>query len=111
MGLANQQIRDAFDEFAAERLLGRRLPELLRRTDALLTELETLNLMEVARTPGSLRVALTGLIGDLPFEYTLRLGPRANPTAVIDVVFDIQARLFPLMFGTGSDGDLLEVAS
>lgn len=110
MGLANQQIRDAFDEFAAERLVGRRLPALLQRTDAMLTELEALNLMEVRRAPASWRSELTTLIADLPFEYEPRIRPHASPTAAIDLVFDIQARLFRLMFGTESDDDLLGVA-
>src|ERR1700694_1282452 len=110
MGLANQQIRDAFDEFAAERLARRRLPALLHRTDAMLTELETLNLMQVSRAPASWRSELAALIADLPFEYERRIRPHASPTAAIDLVFDIQARLFRLMFGTEADDDLLGVA-
>ena len=105
MGLANQQIRDAFDEFAAERFARLRLPALLQRTDAMLTELEAFNLMKVRRSE------LTALVADLPFEYEPRIKPHASPTAAIDLVFDIQARLFRLMFGTESDADLLEVAS
>jgi hypothetical protein len=103
MGLANQQIRDAFDQFAAERLARRRLPALLQRTDAMLTELETLNLMHVRRAPASWRSEVTALVAELPFEYEPRIRPHASPTAAIDLVFDIQARLFQLMFGTESD--------
>ena len=54
MELANEEIREAIDRFAANRLGSRRLPALLERTDAMLTELEMLNLMEVRRTPSSL---------------------------------------------------------
>jgi hypothetical protein len=111
MGLANQQIRDAFDEFAAERLARRRLPALLHRTDGMLTELESLNLMRVRRAPASWRSDLTTLVADLPFEYEPRIKPHASPTAAIDLVFDIQPRLFRLMYGAESDDDLLEVAS
>ena len=118
MGLANQQIRDAIDGFVAERVASRRLPGLLERTDAMLTELEMLNLMEVRRTPSSLVVALSALVADLPFEYAPRIGPRPKPTAVIDVVFDIQARIFNSMYGSEpSDSlpqpadQLIEVAS
>src|SRR5438132_10663820 len=118
MGLANQQVRDAIDGFVAERVASRRLPRLLERTDAMLTELEMLNLMEVRRTPSSLVVALSALVADLPFDYTPRIGPRPKPTAVIDVVFDIQARIFNSMYGSEpSDSlpqpadQLIEVAS
>jgi len=110
MGLANQQIRDAFAEFAAERLVRRHLPELLKRTDAMLAELESLNLMHVRRAPASWRSDLTTLIADLPFEYEPHIRPHGSPTAAIDLVFDIQARLFRLRFGTDSDDDLLGVA-
>ena len=110
MGLANQQIRDAIDGFVAERVASRRLPGLLERTDAMLTELETLNLMEVRRTPPSLVVALFALVADLPFEYTPRIGPRPKPTAVIDVVFDIQARIFNSMYGSEPSDSLPEPA-
>jgi len=111
MGLANQEIRDAYNRFAAERLGNRRLPALLGRTDAMLTELETLNLMEVRHTPTPLRSALTALIADLPFEYAPRIRPRPSPTAAIDVVFDIQRGIFNLMYGTEPIDDLIEVAS
>jgi hypothetical protein len=110
MGLTNQQIREAIDRFAANRLGSRRLPALLERTDAMLTELETLNLMEVRRIPASHVAALAALVADLPFEYTPRTGPRAKPTAVIDVVFDIQAGILKLMYGTESS-ELMQVAS
>jgi len=118
MELANEEIREAIDRFAANRLGSRRLPALLERTDAMLTELETLNLMEVRRTPASQIAALAALVADLPFEYTARIGPGAKPAAVIDVVFDIQARIFNSMDGSdGSDrlpdpaDQLIEVAS
>jgi hypothetical protein len=100
MGSANREIRDAIDGFVAERLASRRLPTLLERTDTMLAELETLNLMEVRSTPASLRSALTALVADLPFEYAPRIGPRVSPTAAIDVVFEIQAGIFHLMYGT-----------
>jgi hypothetical protein len=118
MGLANQEIRDAIDRFAAERLGSRRLPTLLERTDAMLTELETLNLMEVRRTPLPLRSALTALVADLPFECAPRIGPRPSPTAAIEVVFEIQAGIFKLIYGSEPSDlspepadQLIEVAS
>lgn len=111
MRLANQEIRDALDEFMAGRHAERRLPALLERTDAILAELESLNLMEVRRTPAPLRSALTALVAELPFDYTARLGPRRSPTAAIEVVFDIQAGIFNLMYGAEASDQLAEVAS
>jgi hypothetical protein len=118
MGLANQEIRDAMDGFMAERLSGRRLPALVERTDAMLTELETLNLMEARHTSTTLRAALTALVADLPFEYTPRIGPRPSPTAAIEVVFEIQAGIFNLIYGSEPSDlspepadQLIEVAS
>ena len=108
MGLANQEIRNAIDRFAAERVGSRRLPALLERTDTILTELETLNLMGVRRTPTPVRAALTALVAELPFEYTPRIGPRPSPAAAIDVVFDIQAGIFDLMYGSERSDQLME---
>jgi hypothetical protein len=111
LGQANQEIRAAIDDFAAEQRAGRRLPSLLRRTDAMLTELETLNLLNVMSTPASWRFELTGLVADLPFEYEPRIGHRLSPTKAIDLVFDIQAGLFRLMTGTEPEDERFEVAS
>jgi hypothetical protein len=110
MGSANQEIRDAVDRFAAERVVKRQLPALLERTDVMLAELETLNLMEVRRTPASLVATLAALVADLPFAYTPRIGPRPKPTVAIDVVFDIQAAIFNRMYGTEPSDELREPA-
>jgi hypothetical protein len=111
LGQANQEIRAAIDDFAAEQRAGQRLPSLLRRTDAMLTELETLNLLNVSCIPASWRLELTGLVADLPFEYVPRIGHRLSATRAIDLVFDIQAGLFRLMAGTEPEDERLEVAS
>ncbi len=111
MGLANQEIRDAMDQFARERRAQRRLPALRERTDTMLHELESLNLMKVRRTPRALRSDLATLVADLPFDYTPPIGPRPSPTAAIDVVFDIQEGIFRLMFEPLTDAEPLEVAS
>jgi hypothetical protein len=103
MGLANQEIRDAIDEFQLERLESRRLPSLLARTDAMLTELETLNLIGAKRAPASWRQEVTTLVAELPFQYAPRMGQRPSPTAAIGLVFDIQAGLFHLMTGAEPD--------
>src|SRR5712664_298477 len=111
MRLANQEIRHAIDEFALQRLASRRLPSLLARTDAMLTELETLNLMRVRRAPTSFRSEVTALVADLPFNYTPRISQRPSPKAAIDLMFDIQAGLFHLMSGVEPEDESLEVAS
>jgi hypothetical protein len=111
MGLANQEIRDAIDAFGAEQREGRRLTSLVHRTDAMLNQLETLNLMQVPRAPDSWRCELTALVADLPFEYERRIGHRLSPTRALDLVFDIQEGLFRLATGTEPEADLLEVAS
>jgi hypothetical protein len=105
MGLANQEIRDAIDEFKLERLASRRLPSLLARTDAMLTELETLNLLGSKRAPASWREEVTTLVAELPFEYAPVIGQRPSPTAAIGLVFDIQAGLFDLMTGAEPDDE------
>jgi hypothetical protein len=111
MGLANQEIRDAIDAFGAEQRESRRLPALRERTDAMLTELEALNLMRVPRVPSSLRSELSALVAELPFAYERRINTRPSPTAAIDVVFGIQEGLFRLMFGTEPEDERPEVAS
>ena len=97
LGLACQEIRSAIDRFASDQRRGRRLPALIARTDQLLAELETLNLRKVRRVPSRLRSELLVLVGDLPFEYVGPLRKRPSPTAAIDLVFDIQQELFPMI--------------
>ena len=111
MGLANQEIRDSIDQFAAQRRAQRRLPALLERTDAILNELEGLNLIKVRRTPRALRSDLVTLVADLPFDYTPPIKPRPSPAAAIDVVFGIQEGIFRLMFEPLTDAEPLEVAN
>jgi|SRR5216683_5457074 len=111
LGLACQEIRVAIDRFASDQRRGRRLPSLIARTDQLLAELETLNLRKVRRVPSRLRSELVVLAGDLPFEYLAPLRQRPSPTAAIDLVFDIQQGLFPMISGTPIDETGLEGAS
>ena len=84
---------------------------LLRRTDAMLTELEALHLLQVTHVPASRRSELVALVADLPFEYEPRIGQRFTPTTAIDLVFDIQEGLFWLMTGAEPDDELLEVVN
>ena len=111
LGSANQEIRAAIDAFVEGRRASRRLPSLLKRTDAMLAELETLNLLQVRRAPISWHSELSALVIDLPFEYQPRIAQHPSPTAAIDVVFEIQHGLFRLMTGAEFEDELLEVAS
>jgi hypothetical protein len=97
---ANREIRAAIDQFAADHRAASHLHVLLERTDAMLAELETLNLMEVERIPEALRSDLMALIANLPFEVPPSMRPNPSPTAAIDMLFDIQESLFRTMRGT-----------
>jgi hypothetical protein len=110
MGLACQEIRITIDQFASTQRRIRRLHSLVERTDRLLAELEGLNLRKVARVPTPLRSELVGLVDDLPFEFLSPIRPRPKPTALIDLVFDIQQDLFAVIRGRALQDDGLVVA-
>ena len=111
LGSANQEIRDAIDAFVEGRRASWRLPSLVKRTDAMLAELETLNLRQVRRAPMSWDSELSALLTDLPFEYHPRIAQHPAPTAAIDVIFEIQRGLFRLMTSAEFEDELPEVAS
>jgi hypothetical protein len=108
--MACQEIRIKIDQFASTQRRVRRLRSLVERTDQLLAELETLNLRKVTRVPAPLRSELVGLVDDLPFEFPPRIKPRPQPTALIDLVFDIQQDLFGMIRGRVLEDDGLAVA-
>ena len=108
MESANREIRASLDQLEAEHRTAWRLRALLERTDAMLTELETLNLSEVRRIPEALRFDLIALVANVPFEFTASIGLRPSPTTAIDMVFDIQEGLFRLMRGTEVDTETHE---
>lgn len=103
---APERIRDAIDAIRAAKhsavasLLEReRIPQLIRWTDAMIEELEELNLLEVRRVDISWRPRLALLFSCLPFEYRPSIRAHPSPTQVVDVLFDIQAHLFNLKNG------------
>lgn len=110
LGMACQEIRITIDQFASTQRRIRRLRSLVERTDQLLAELETLNLRKVTRVPAPLRSELIDLVDDLPFEFPPRIKPRPQPTALIDIVFDIQQDLFGMIRGRVLEDDGLVVA-
>ncbi len=108
--MACHEIRIKIDQFASNQRRKRRLHSLVERTDQLLAELETLNLRKVTRVPAPLRSELVVLVDDLPFEFPPRIRPRPRPTALINLVFDIQQDLFRMIRGEPLDDDSLAVA-
>jgi len=57
-----------------------------------------------------LRSELVGLVDDLPFEFLRPISPRPQPTALIDLVFDVQQDLFGMIRGRALEDDGLAVA-
>lgn len=103
---ASARIQDAIDAIHAAKhsamasLLEReRIPQLIRWTDAMIEELEELNLLEVRRVDISWRPRLALLFSCLPFEYRPSMRAHPSPTQIVDVLFDIQAHLFNLKNG------------
>ena len=99
IGLANQPIRQCLDDFATERRARQRLTSLLARTDAMLAELEGLNLLGLRQVTGSSRSELAALVRDVAFGDAPQIGWRPSLTASIDLIFEIQGRLFDEMYG------------
>src|SRR5207245_869669 len=97
IGLANQAIRQCLDDFATERRARQRLTSLLARTDAMLAELE--NLLGLRQVTGSGRSELAELVRDIAFGDAPQIGWRPSLTASIDLIFEIQGRLFDEMYG------------
>ena len=110
MRLACEEIRIRMDEFASAQRGIRRTEFLIERTDQILAQLATLNLRGFPRVPPALRARLIRLVDDLPFEFVKLIRPRPTPTALIDLVFDIQQELFATIRGEPFAGDSLEVA-
>lgn len=73
-----------------------RVVRLMRLTDAMVDELEQLNLDGVERVRSQWRTRLTFLFSGLPFEYEPWLRAYPSPTEVLDVLFDVQGRLLEL---------------
>ena len=76
-----------------------RLSHLIKLSDAMVEELELLNLDDVPRVPSVWQERLVLLSFSLPFEYRPRLGSFPSPTEVLDVLFEVQRH--PLALKTG----------
>lgn len=73
-----------------------RLESLVRMTDAIVDELERLNLDQVERVNGDWKRRLAHLFSALPFPYSPWLRAHPSPTEVLGVLFDVQGRLLLL---------------
>ena len=99
IGSMDQARREILSHLACARRRRRereRVLRLMRLTDALVDELERLNLAGVQRVGGEWRPRLASLFSVLPFRYVPWLRAHPSPTEVLDVLFDIQARLLDL---------------
>jgi len=96
MADVNRELLDVMTDDWWRGLDRARLPRLIALTDAMLDELELLNLGDVPRVSAEWRERLVQLFVSLPFEYRPRLRAFPSPTEVLDVVFDVQERLFAL---------------
>jgi hypothetical protein len=112
MGAACKEIRVAGDRFAAQRAATLGRASLLRRSDAILTALEEMNLRRVKLVPESRLAQLAALMADLPSGHRWPIASRLSPPLAMDMVFDIQQGLLRSMRGVQSeDDDFLEMAS
>lgn len=105
MADVNRELVEVITDEWWRRLDRARLPRLIALTDAMLEELELLNLADVARVSAEWQDRLILLVASLPFEHRLRLRAFPSPTEVLDVIFDIQEHLFALRSdGRPADG-------
>lgn len=73
-----------------------RVERLIELTDAMVAELEQLNLDGVERVEAAWKPRLTALFSELPFRYLPWLRAYPSPTEVLDLLFDLQAQLLDL---------------
>ena len=76
-----------------ERLAREAIPQLMREIDAMIVELEELNLQGRGRVPDRWRPRLVRLYVRLPFAPRMCIPARPSPTQLLDVLFDLQEAL------------------
>jgi hypothetical protein len=74
----------------------RRIRRLILVTDAMIEELEQENLRELELVPRRWRARLSALFASLPFSYRPSLDHLRRPTDVLDILYELQGRLFSL---------------
>jgi hypothetical protein len=75
-----------------------RATALISSIDAMLEELELLNLREAPTVPSDLQARAMVLFASLPFEYEVSMRVW-SPTELLDILFDVQGHLFDLRNG------------
>jgi hypothetical protein len=91
-----REIRWHLERAERRELEQQRVQQLMRATDAIVDELERLNLQHVERVDAEWKRRLTLLFAELPFSYTPWLRAYPSPTEVLDVLFEVQQRLLDL---------------
>ena len=94
--VACEEIVAASVRLRTERTRGASVRWLLARTDAMIEELEVLNLREVERLDATWSQRLGWLVRDLPFVYEAPPRQPQTPTQVLDWLFDLQAGLLAI---------------
>jgi hypothetical protein len=99
-------LRTAADEHASAaqrqrlcQLERERIPRLMRWTDAMIEELEQLNLRGIRHVMAAWRPRLSLLFAALPFEYEPTIRAYPAPSELLDVMFEIQDRLLGIKNG------------
>jgi len=89
-------ITDAYVEFRTEQARWERVRRLIAHTDAMIAELEVLNLREADHVDARCLVRLDELVQDLPFGHGWSLEERPSPTEALDLLFDLQEGLLAM---------------
>lgn len=87
-----------------------RLDHAIRTLDALLEDVEQLNLAGRSRVPLAWQPSLARLASELPVECGDRLRAGVSPQRLLDAVYDIQQEVFWLKRGIGPDEQLMELS-
>ena len=89
-------ITTAYVEFRTERARWERVRRLIAHTDAMIEELEVLNLREADRVDARCLVRLDQLVHELPFDHGWSLQERPSPTEALDLLFNLQEGLLAM---------------
>jgi hypothetical protein len=82
----------------------------MRWTDGLIGELEGLNLAGVQSLSPMWGPRLQLLLASLPFDYAASSNAPTSPSEVLDIIYDIQARLLELKRGESRKDVLAQTA-
>jgi hypothetical protein len=81
---------------------------LLARSDALIEELEVLNLREIDQVDARCLLRLEELLRSLPFVCDACAWPPSSPTEALDLLFDLQRGLLAVKNGPSGPSWLSE---